>query len=438
MSSLRPVRLVTLWFSLAVAVAGFAAEWADPRGFFDDEKITTTPIAPGLVRIEAQGNRDGLRVETQVLAVDLHPREGEGAAAWRLETLTGQRRASREAGHYFPRSTPRQLLEDNPGTLATINASFFDIRSTQVPLGLVVRGGQLLREPMPQLYPSVLALADGRVLIARPDWRARVVFRGQERPLAGINLPTAGNTDIALYRPPWERAPEPAAVFSKADGTLEIMLRRSRAKDAAPEAQAGMEAAIAAVRAGTDHVPQLLASDEMSLIAGREAAPFFRDARPGERIEIFWTLTGLPDGVRAEDVRDAVSGSTILIAAGRRTAGSGSFWETRHPRSAAGVDATGRRVVLVVADGRSQRSAGMNLTTLTDYLVHLGAHDALNFDGGGSSALVTRSEGRPQVLNRPSDGRERLIPAALGVVRATDSKTAPPARDGETAPPPQP
>ncbi|MDR1283538.1 MAG: phosphodiester glycosidase family protein, partial [Opitutaceae bacterium] len=157
--------------------------------------------------------------------------------------------------------------------------------------------------------------------------------------------------------------------------------------------------------------------------AGREAAPFFRDAQPGESIGIFWTLTGLPDGVRAEDVRDAVSGSTILIAAGRRAGGSGGFWETRHPRSAAGVDASGRRVVLVVADGRSQRSAGMNLTTLTDYLAHLGAHDALNFDGGGSSALVVRSEGRPQVLNRPSDGRERLIPSALGVVRAADGNS---------------
>jgi hypothetical protein len=104
----------------------------------------------------------------------------------------------------------------------------------------------------------------------------------------------------------------------------------------------------------------------MSLIAGCEAAAFFRDAQPGERIGIFWTLTGLPDGVRAGDVRDAVSGSTVLIANGRRVVGSGSFWETRHPRSAVGVDATGWRVALVVADGRSQRSAGMSLGTLAD------------------------------------------------------------------------
>ena len=41
----------------------------------------------------------------------------------------------------------------------------------------------------------------------------------------------------------------------------------------------------------------------------------------------------------------------------------------------------------------------------------LGAEDAMNLDGGGSSEMVVGNE----VMNRPSDGRERSVGAALAI-----------------------
>jgi exopolysaccharide biosynthesis protein len=64
-----------------------------------------------------------------------------------------------------------------------------------------------------------------------------------------------------------------------------------------------------------------------------------------------------------------------------------------------------------VADGRSSVSAGLTLNELASYLQKLGAVQAVNFDGGGSSEMVL--DGR--IMNRPSDGAERPVSIALGI-----------------------
>jgi len=61
-------------------------------------------------------------------------------------------------------------------------------------------------------------------------------------------------------------------------------------------------------------------------------------------------------------------------------------------------------------DGRRQDSVGMSLEELTDFMKALGASDALNLDGGGSTTLVV--DGR--VVNRPSDKEgERAVSNVL-------------------------
>ena len=53
-------------------------------------------------------------------------------------------------------------------------------------------------------------------------------------------------------------------------------------------------------------------------------------------------------------------------------------------------------------------------------MIDIGAHDAMNLDGGGSSTLVVRGEdGQPRILNSPIDlyipGRERPVGNHLGI-----------------------
>ena len=93
---------------------------------------------------------------------------------------------------------------------------------------------------------------------------------------------------------------------------------------------------------------------------------------------------------------------------------------TRHPRTAVGIAANGKRVILVVVDGRrAGYSDGMTLRELAGLMMSLGARDALNLDGGGSTTMaVTNPEtGALEVVNRPSDATgERTVGDALGII----------------------
>lgn len=91
------------------------------------------------------------------------------------------------------------------------------------------------------------------------------------------------------------------------------------------------------------------------------------------------------------------------------------FAAFRHPRTSVGVDVTSDRFWMVVVDGRQEaRSAGMTLPELAELMAALGADEALNLDGGGSSAMLVRG----RVANRPSDDAgERRVANSLWLVR---------------------
>jgi Phosphodiester glycosidase len=146
----------------------------------------------------------------------------------------------------------------------------------------------------------------------------------------------------------------------------------------------------------------LPASDEALQILSLQA---------GSAVTLEWTL-GLTN------VWDAVGGSPILVANGRRVVGTctTSFCSSRNPRTGVGVTATGK-ILMVVVDGRQAGwSVGVSLPKFAAIFRRLGAVSALNLDGGGSSTMVVRGD----VVNRPSSGRERSVSTALMVLPGAD------------------
>ena len=89
----------------------------------------------------------------------------------------------------------------------------------------------------------------------------------------------------------------------------------------------------------------------------------------------------------------------------------------RHPRTAAGLTRDRRELILVVVDGRQPGwSIGMTLPELGALMLRLGAHTAINLDGGGSSSFLYRPAHGAAVTNRPSDGSWRPVASQLAVV----------------------
>ena len=153
----------------------------------------------------------------------------------------------------------------------------------------------------------------------------------------------------------------------------------------------------------------------------------FKDKR-GRRIQIksclpdqYQEVTGKWHSVMATGPM-LMSGYEILVPEFAKTDENGkgidSFNDRRHPRTAMGYDRYGN-ICLIVIDGR-HKSQGDGASIYETALIcsFLGLTDAINLDGGGSSAIWSIETG---VLNHPSDNKtfdhegERVVPNIIGV-----------------------
>lgn len=157
------------------------------------------------------------------------------------------------------------------------------------------------------------------------------------------------------------------------------------------------------------------------------SAPWMGSPRiVGDTLVVGWSVP-FEEGDGGTEV---VGGYPELLDLGERVGDLGvgerpAFAASRHPRTAAGYDPASGRLWLVVVDGRqAPHSAGMTLPELAALMEALGAREAINLDGGGSSVMVVRGT----AMNRPSDQTERPVVNALALARDfTWCAAAPPA-----------
>ena len=158
----------------------------------------------------------------------------------------------------------------------------------------------------------------------------------------------------------------------------------------------------------------------------------------GQPIRLSWSMRKWPRAV------DVIGGAPQLVNDGRNVGPpfhpGDSYFFNRNPRTAVGInqgcqDATKDtrcKVYIVTVDGRqSDWSRGMRFPDLGRLMIRLGAYDAVNLDGGGSTETWVRRR-RPAyckrpadvggcLANRPSDPTERPAVMSLVVLPRTDA-----------------
>jgi exopolysaccharide biosynthesis protein len=141
------------------------------------------------------------------------------------------------------------------------------------------------------------------------------------------------------------------------------------------------------------------------LIGRGPSADYLAGLKKGSQARVTWHLRGRPEV--------AISGNKVLLHAGvRRVVDDREM----HPRTAIGIDYDTGHVLMLVVDGRQSFSRGYTMVELANLMQALGADDALNLDGGGSSTMLgLRTDGVLDVLNSPSDGFERQVANGLEV-----------------------
>lgn len=305
------------------------------------------------------------------------------------------------------------------GAVAGINADYFDIHQSGMPLNIVVSNGQLLRSPW--RFVALTIGRDGAARIIRYRWTGNVVTdTGETQPLESFNagLPQNGVMVISSVRgygapPPEAGVRQAVAELSPADPSAAAPGGRYFVKQIWPQ------------QAFFAPFPQ----GEIVLL-GRGTGADWIQRRLNAGASLTVNLTTDPDWHNAQV---AVGGGPILVDGGQivedpdpPAAGERNI---RYPAAAVGIGPDGRFLTFVEADGRQPwLSIGLTRPQLAAYMQRQGAYQAMAFDSGGSAEMVVRIPGQQQasVVNSPSDGQER--PVADAVLVYTTATPGPPVR----------
>ena len=117
-----------------------------------------------------------------------------------------------------------------------------------------------------------------------------------------------------------------------------------------------------------------------------------------------------------DNIKFAIGGGSIILKNGELSL-TNIHSQGNQPRTGIGISEDGSELILVTIDGRDTSFKGVGQEMFGAILRDLGAFNALNLDGGGSTtmAIMPIDEKKSTVVNKPSEGSERSVVNGIGV-----------------------
>ncbi len=293
-----------------------------------------------------------------------------------------------EPGKYNGRATVTEMT-DGFGALAGINGDFFQFTPDPGgdPLGLAVHAGKLLSAPGAGTRNVSVGWGSSVPFeIVKPRYSLKIqvgsetitpeMFNGKV-PKAGLGLSFDVAGDI------YGEEPLTAVKLGLPNGQ--------------PDLGGTIQAVVQSVQLEVKRTP--VPKGCAVLAASGDRAKTLAGLKVGDKITINLELTGIPKGIT-----EVMGGWPILLRDGKYVGPKQDEKSAKHPRSVIGVTAD-KKIWQVVIDGRQSMSGGTNFVETADIMRRLGCVEAINLDGGGSSAI--RFLGL--TVNRPSGGVERAV-----------------------------
>ncbi|MBR6259673.1 MAG: phosphodiester glycosidase family protein, partial [Oscillospiraceae bacterium] len=299
--------------------------------------------------------------------------------------------------------------------VAAMNTDYFSTNN-QIPLGLVIENG--VYKSSPEGENALCIMEDGSAVFSEaPQVTMSLAGPGGKTELTHLNK---FRTDTSLY------------LYSSAYSTVSTRAAsvgwavRFKILSGSLAVNSTLELEVDETLADVKAVP---IGDGYLVLTAADASGYieeFEKYAVGDAV----TLEISCDDETASNARWATGGGDIIVKDGKIT--DSSAWDTaisaKNPRSAVGIKADGTTVYLAVDGRRVSYSNGLTLMQLAEELLDRGCVSAMNFDGGGSTAIAMRrpGEGRCTVINSPSDGFVRRCGAYALIVSKAES-------DGEAA-----
>jgi len=316
-------------------------------------------------------------------------------------------------------------IAERKGAVAAINAGFFRLDKTQFagdPVGVFVIDGLPISESSARRIALIIQNDADRsaAIIHHLESRAEIRLGGPNyvnpMSISGMNRERKEG-EVILYGPEFG-----AATISDTSGNEMVVAGCNKSRDVRSYWFRECEQIQLRPRSSANPIPRDGYVISFSSSATEKWAAIEKEIREvsskkSPKISIEYSI-GF-DGntlLFPQKTTDIVTGVPRLVTSSRIDItweiekASRSFAETRHPRTAVAKLKDGKFLMITV-DGRQPGvSVGMSLQELAEYLLSLGAVDAMNLDGGGSTTMFLDGK----VVNTPSDKEgERKVGDAI-------------------------
>jgi Phosphodiester glycosidase len=283
----------------------------------------------------------------------------------------------------------RHVITDlmDPDAVVGVNGDFFDIRDTEAPLGVAKDRERGILNGVESGWNSAFWVDSAGVPHIGDLYADAVLEQRRGLDITTVNSPSVRRGQVGLYTDQWGTLRGYRVVDGRRRGVRMVVVRNGR------------------VTSNRSRFPRSLAVRDLVLVGRGAGAAQLARIRPGQRLTADVSLS--------TEVAMAVTGNTFILRDGARVSKDDV---DLHPRTAVGIDRDTGQVLLLVVDGRQELSRGLTMKELAKLFQRLGAEDALNLDGGGSSIMVARqADGSLGVLNSPSDGHPRPVANGLEI-----------------------
>lgn len=274
------------------------------------------------------------------------------------------------------------------GAIAAINGGYFRMTGTFAgdSTGTLQIDGKILSEP-DRGRAAVGFVRTGkttRLVMGHVTWEGSIAVDGKRRRLNGVNRARGAN-ELVLFTAGFNET-----TLTDDTGT-EAIVRGGRVVEVRDAA-------------GSSRIP----SDGFVISATGGVRTWLKSTmQKGDAVTVSVALKPVDRGPSNpwKEAEDILGAGPKLVTAGKvditakRERMLATFATDRHPRTAIATLGDGH-VLLLVVDGRQPAlSIGMSLDELARFLVELGAVEAINMDGGGSTTMVVQGS----IVNRPSE-----------------------------------
>lgn len=286
-----------------------------------------------------------------------------------------------------------KAMATEQNAVAAVNADFFNLNLPAAPFGLHMENNKILSSPTYDTSWLGFAIDAQRTAhILKWLFRSEVVCQGKYcYQLYGYNQNYRNENGIFLYDRHWGK--EVSSVFF-GKPVLKVTVQNGIVTQVLSDTQ-----------------PAVIPPDGFVLVAeGNGAAFLLQHATLGAMVDY---QLGIDPPM---DLETAVGGHVILVSGGQPLSGLPSPGGNRASRTAVGIGPEAKRIFFVTIDGTSSLS-GITMDELALFMSRLGAVQALNLDGGGSTTMVARllGEFQPELVNQPYYKVERSLPNAIGI-----------------------